>query len=88
MQQPTAPRYGPVRTSPCLSKFEFARAVGTLALQLSRSQDALQPGQRPMDVARELVLARRAPLLIRRYLPDGSHEDCPLQVLEVDALDS
>lgn len=76
----------PRRTSRHLSKFEFTRAVGVLALQLSETSDALKVGQEPLEVARSMILARHPPLVFRRYLPDGTHEDCSLQCLEVESL--
>jgi DNA-directed RNA polymerase I, II, and III subunit RPABC2 len=79
----------PVRTSPFLSKFEYARVVGAVALQISTTTDTVYPpGMSAMQLAREEVLQQRVPLLIRRYLPDGSHEDCSLSALRVDYLQS
>ena len=45
-------------------------------------------GMSAMQLARVEVLHQRVPLLIRRYLPDGSHEDCSLSALRVDYLQS
>jgi DNA-directed RNA polymerase I, II, and III subunit RPABC2 len=74
----------PLRTTPFLTKFEFARIVGLLALQASTSKCASTQGMSPMDAARRAVLEQRAPVVVRRYLPDGSHEDCALQTLRMD----
>jgi len=70
--------------SPFLTKFEFARIVGLLALQASASKCASAEGLSPLDAARRAVLEQRAPVVVRRYLPDGSHEDCALQALRME----
>ncbi|KAG2118072.1 subunit common to RNA polymerase I [Suillus discolor] len=56
-------------TTPYLTKYERARILGTRALQISmNAPDALQ-------IAIKELSQRKIPLIIRRYLPDGSFED-------------
>jgi DNA modification methylase len=38
------------------------------------------------DPPYNMILAREPPLVFRRYLPDGTHEDCALQSLQVESL--
>lgn len=79
----------PTRTSPYLSQYEFARIVGMIALQLGEDtdngDDALEGmSASPIDRAWTDVLLKRVPVVIRRYLPDGSVEDCSLAALKLD----
>lgn len=76
---PRTPRT-PRRTSPYLTKFEFARAVGIVALQMESHPDSSN-SKPALEVAAQLILDRKPPLVFRRYLPDGTHEDCSLQSL-------
>lgn len=38
----------------------------------------------PLDIAMKELRENKIPLIIRRYLPDGSFEDWPIQDLIVD----
>lgn len=75
----------PVQTTPYLTKFEFARIVGMLTMQLTSTGAAQAGGDIAYRVASRDVLAQRVPFVVRRYLPDGGHEDCALANLRIDA---
>lgn len=79
--------FGPKRTCLHLTKYERARVLGTRAMQISMSAPILVDckGQSDPLVIAELELSQRViPFIIRRYLPDGSHEDCRLRDLLLD----
>jgi len=38
----------------------------------------------PLDIAMKELKAKRIPIIIRRYLPDGSYEDWTLDELQID----
>lgn len=74
----TAPKK---RTLPILTKYEKARIIGIRATQLSNgavpqvsidSDDVLK-------IAESEFKAMVIPFMVRRYLPDGTHEDWRLQ---------
>jgi len=65
-------------TTPYLTKYERARILGTRALQISMNAPVLVPleGESdPLEIAIKELKARKIPLTVRRYLPDGSFED-------------
>lgn len=65
-------------TTPYLTKYERARILGTRALQISMNAPVLVPldGESdPLQIAIKELAQRKIPLVIRRYLPDGSFED-------------
>ncbi|QRV83457.1 DNA-directed RNA polymerases I, II, and III subunit RPABC2 [Ceratobasidium sp. AG-Ba] len=65
-------------TTPYLTKYERARILGTRALQISMNAPVLVPldGESdPLQIAMKELAQRKIPLVIRRYLPDGSFED-------------
>lgn len=74
-------------TTRYLTKYERARLLGTRALQLRQNAppavelrgetDALQIAQRELK-------ERKLPMIVRRYLPDGSYEDWTLDELIID----
>ena len=73
-------------TRPVLTKFEYTRLIGERTAQL-------QQGAEPMidlknhnithcrEIAELELEKKRIPLIIRRFLPDGSHEDWRLNEL-------
>jgi DNA-directed RNA polymerase I, II, and III subunit RPABC2 len=70
-------------TSDYLTKFEAARIIGMRTLQLS--EECMQEaGLSLEEVAIREILEGTNPVIIRRYLPDGSHEDRPLRELKLD----
>ncbi|TDL28263.1 RNA polymerase Rpb6 [Rickenella mellea] len=65
-------------TTPYLTKYERARVLGTRALQISMNAPVLVPLDGEIDalqIAIKELSQRKIPLIIRRYLPDGSFED-------------
>ena len=75
-----APPAGPVRTSKYLSRYECARVIGLRILQLQEGEGVLDP----LQTAIEEIKERRNPARIRRYLPDGTHEDVAISELKHD----
>jgi DNA-directed RNA polymerase I, II, and III subunit RPABC2 len=76
------------KTTRYLTKYERARVLGTRALQISLGAPVLV--EVPADVTDPLALAMRElkegkiPIIIRRYLPDGSYEDWSVDELMVE----
>ncbi|ORX87480.1 hypothetical protein BCR32DRAFT_179776, partial [Anaeromyces robustus] len=65
-------------TTPYLTKYERARVLGTRALQISMNAPVmveLNGETDPLQIAMRELREKKIPLLIRRYLPDGSYED-------------
>ncbi|WFD42604.1 subunit common to RNA polymerases I, II, and III [Malassezia psittaci] len=65
-------------TTPYMTKYEKARILGTRALQISMNAPVLVPTEGeidPLAIAQKELVAKKIPLLVRRYLPDGSFED-------------
>ncbi|XP_033741016.1 DNA-directed RNA polymerases I, II, and III subunit RPABC2-like [Pecten maximus] len=65
-------------TTPYLTKYERARVLGTRALQIAMCAPVmveLEGETDPLLIAMKELKARKVPLIIRRYLPDGSFED-------------
>jgi len=78
------------KTSPFMTKFELARLAGTRALQLSMNAPvtiAVPSNETdPLKIALLELKARTLPLIVRRYLPDGSFEDWPVSDLIITHL--
>ncbi|KIJ38422.1 hypothetical protein M422DRAFT_176487 [Sphaerobolus stellatus SS14] len=65
-------------TTPYLTKYERARVLGTRALQISMNAPVLvqlDGESDPLQIALKELSQGKIPLIIRRYLPDGSFED-------------
>lgn len=65
-------------TTPYMTKYERARILGTRALQISMNAPVLVPldGESdPLEIAQKELSANKIPLIVRRFLPDGSYED-------------
>ncbi|KAM0788947.1 hypothetical protein ACM66B_003022 [Microbotryomycetes sp. NB124-2] len=65
-------------TTPFMTKYEKARILGTRALQISMNAPVLVPleGESdPLQIAMKELQAQKIPLVVRRFLPDGSYED-------------
>lgn len=65
-------------TTPYMTKYERARILGTRALQISMNAPVLvdlEGETDPLEIATKELLQRKIPLVIRRYLPDGTYED-------------
>jgi DNA-directed RNA polymerase I, II, and III subunit RPABC2 len=74
-------------TTPYLTKYERARVLGTRALQISMNAPVLvdlEGETDPLQIAMKELSQRKIPLVIRRYLPDGSFEDWSCDELIVD----
>ncbi|KAF7784054.1 hypothetical protein Agabi119p4_219 [Agaricus bisporus var. burnettii] len=74
-------------TTPYLTKYERARILGTRALQISMNAPVLVPLDGETDalqIAIKELSQRKIPLIIRRYLPDGSFEDWSVSELITD----
>lgn len=65
-------------TTPYLTKYERARVLGTRALQIAMCAPVmveLEGETDPLEIAYKELKAKKIPIIIRRYLPDGSWED-------------
>eukprot|EP00568_Trieres_chinensis_P008710 CAMPEP_0183302506 /NCGR_PEP_ID=MMETSP0160_2-20130417/8260_1 /TAXON_ID=2839 ORGANISM="Odontella Sinensis, Strain Grunow 1884" /NCGR_SAMPLE_ID=MMETSP0160_2 /ASSEMBLY_ACC=CAM_ASM_000250 /LENGTH=155 /DNA_ID=CAMNT_0025465281 /DNA_START=108 /DNA_END=575 /DNA_ORIENTATION=- len=74
-------------TTRYLTKYERARVLGTRALQISMNAPVmvdLDGETDPLKIAMKELRERKIPIVIRRYLPDGSHEDWSIDELIVD----
>ncbi|KAK6457968.1 subunit common to RNA polymerases I, II, and III [Scheffersomyces xylosifermentans] len=74
-------------TTPYMTKYERARVLGTRALQISLNAPVLvdiEGETDPLQIAMKELAQRKIPLVIRRYLPDGSFEDWGCDELIVD----
>ncbi|KAH3902433.1 probable DNA-directed RNA polymerases I, II, and III subunit RPABC2 [Saccharomycodes ludwigii] len=74
-------------TTPYMTKYERARILGTRALQISMNAPVfvdLEGETDPLKIAMKELVEKKIPLVIRRYLPDGSFEDWTVEELIVD----
>ncbi|PWN44438.1 RNA polymerase Rpb6 [Ceraceosorus guamensis] len=74
-------------TTPYMTKYERARILGTRALQISMNAPVLVPtdGETdPLNIALKELEAKKIPLVVRRYLPDGSFEDWAVSELIIN----
>ena len=74
-------------TTRYLTKYERARVLGTRALQISMNAPVmvdLDGETDPLRIAEKELRERKIPIIVRRYLPDGSHEDWSIDELIVD----
>lgn len=77
----------PRRTTRYLTKYERARILGTRALQISMNAPVMveiEDETDPLRIAQMELQARKIPIIIRRYLPDGTFEDWSIKDLIVD----
>ena len=73
-------------TTRYLTKYERARVLGTRALQISMNAPVmvdLEGETDPLKIAQKELRERKIPIVIRRYLPDGSYEDWGIDELIV-----
>ncbi|ESN95835.1 hypothetical protein HELRODRAFT_86309, partial [Helobdella robusta] len=71
-------------TTPYMTKYERARVLGTRALQIAMCAPVmveLEGEIDPLAIAMKELKARKIPIIIRRYLPDGSYEDWAIDEL-------
>lgn len=74
-------------TTPFMTKYERARVLGTRALQISMNAPVLvdiEGETDPLQIAMKELNAKKIPLVVRRYLPDGSYEDWSVDELIID----
>lgn len=74
-------------TSKYMTKYERARVLGTRALQISMNAPVmveLDNETDPLQIALKELQANKIPIIVRRYLPDGSFEDWPVRDLIVE----
>ena len=74
-------------TTRYLTKYERARVLGTRALQISMNAPVmvdLDGETDPLRIAEKELRERKIPIIVRRFLPDGSHEDWSIDELIVD----
>ena len=74
-------------TTRYLTKYEKARVLGTRALQISMNAPVmvdLDGETDPLRIAEKELRERKIPIIVRRYLPDGSHEDWKIDELIID----
>lgn len=74
-------------TTKYLTKYERARVLGTRALQISMNAPVMVDLDGETDslkIAEKELRERKIPIIIRRYLPDGSYEDWSVDELIVD----
>ncbi|KAK2917012.1 hypothetical protein QQF64_025765 [Cirrhinus molitorella] len=65
-------------TTAYMTKYERARVLGTRALQIAMCAPVmveLEGETDPLQIAMKELKSRKIPIIIRRYLPDGSYED-------------
>ncbi|KAL4987059.1 RNA polymerase, subunit omega/K/RPB6 [Aspergillus falconensis] len=65
-------------TTPYMTKYERARVLGTRALQISLNAPVLvdlEGETDPLQIAMKELAQKKIPLIVRRYLPDGTYED-------------
>lgn len=65
------------KTWPFITRYEKGRIIGTRALQLNQGAYPLIETHEtdPIKIAQAEFKENKIPLIIRRYLPDGSYED-------------
>lgn len=70
---------------PRITRFEKARIIGARALQISMGAPLLietpHASTNPIEIAVKELEAGILPITIRRKLPDGTHQDIPVQWL-------
>ncbi|XP_076357604.1 RNA polymerase II subunit RpII18 isoform X1 [Tachypleus tridentatus] len=74
-------------TTEYMTKFERARVLGTRALQIAMCAPVmveLEGETDPLQIATKELKLRKIPIIIRRYLPDGSYEDWGIDELTIN----
>ncbi|MES1922052.1 DNA-directed RNA polymerases I, II, and III subunit RPABC2 [Bonamia ostreae] len=74
-------------TTQYMTKYERARVLGTRALQISMGAPimvAVMGETDLLEIAAKELREKKIPIVIRRFLPDGSHEDWDIDELIVD----
>ena len=71
-------------TSPYMTKYERTRILGTRALQISMNAPVVVDIDNivdPLKIAEIELEQKTIPLLVRRYLPNGTYEDWSIKEL-------
>merc|ERR1719204_2499573 len=74
-------------TTRYMTKYERARVLGTRALQISMGAPVmveLQGETDPLEIANKELRVQQIPIIIRRYLPDGTYEDWKIDELVIE----
>ncbi|ORX43686.1 RNA polymerase Rpb6 [Hesseltinella vesiculosa] len=74
-------------TTPYMTKYERARILGTRALQISLNAPVtveLEGETDPLVIAMKELREKKVPLIVRRFLPDGTYEDWHVKDLIVE----
>jgi len=74
-------------TTPYMTKYERARVLGTRALQIAMCAPVmveLEGETDPLQIAMKELKQKKIPIIIRRYLPDGSYEDWGIDELVIN----
>ena len=74
-------------TTKYMTKYERARILGTRALQISMNAPVMVDIEGltdPLKIAQKELRERKIPIIIRRYLPDGSFEDWSIDELIIE----
>ncbi|KAI8644541.1 putative Rpo26-18kD subunit of DNA-directed RNA polymerases I, II, III [Parasitella parasitica] len=74
-------------TIPHLTKYERARILGTRALQISLNAPVMIDIDGESDalkIANRELREKKIPLIVRRFMPDGTYEDWKVKDLIVD----
>ncbi|KAG2222098.1 hypothetical protein INT45_007984 [Circinella minor] len=74
-------------TTPYMTKYERARVLGTRALQISLNAPVmvdLDGESDPLVIAMKELREKKIPLVVRRFLPDGTYEDWHVKDLIVE----
>lgn len=61
-----------------MTKYERARVLGTRALQIAMNAPIMVEIKNetdPLEIAKKELKAGKIPMIVRRYLPDGTFED-------------
>jgi len=73
-------------TTNYMTKYERARVLGTRALQIAMCAPVmveLENESDPLQIAAKELRDQKIPIIIRRYLPDGSYEDWSIDELVI-----
>eukprot|EP00640_Fibrocapsa_japonica_P007649 CAMPEP_0113944334 /NCGR_PEP_ID=MMETSP1339-20121228/33427_1 /TAXON_ID=94617 /ORGANISM="Fibrocapsa japonica" /LENGTH=145 /DNA_ID=CAMNT_0000949501 /DNA_START=26 /DNA_END=463 /DNA_ORIENTATION=+ /assembly_acc=CAM_ASM_000762 len=74
-------------TTRYMTKYERARILGTRALQISMNAPVMvdiEGETDPLRIAEKELRERKIPIIVRRYLPDGSYEDWSIDELIIE----
>ena len=74
-------------TTRYLTKYERARVTGTRALQISLGAPVTVDPEGetdPLKIATKELMERKVPIVIRRFMPDGSYEDWNVDELIIE----